>query len=184
MTATGFALLAIAVLIGAWAIASLVRVVRIVQDLRGPRVVTCPRTGLPVGVEVDLRHAVATGLRSHVPGVRLSTRSRWTGCGRCDDVCVRQATDPASTPRAIVARGVTGKPCAFCGRAIECTAFLDHYAAFLQPDGSTIEWPEVPPGRLRETIATRPVVCWNCHIAETFRRRYPELVTDRPWRRG
>jgi len=23
--------------------------------------------------------------------------------------------------------------------------------------------------------------CWNCHIAETFRRRFPDLVVDRPW---
>jgi hypothetical protein len=63
-------------------------------------------------------------------------------------------------------------------------AFLDHYAAFLQPGGRTIEWPQVPPERLRDTIEACPPVCWNCHIAETFRRMHPELVTDRPWPRG
>jgi len=23
-------------------------------------------------------------------------------------------------------------------------------------------------------------VCWNCHVAETFRRLYPEMAADRP----
>jgi len=40
----------------------------------------------------------------------------------------------------------------------------------------------LPPERLRATISNHPPVCWDCHIAETFRRTYPELVTDRPWR--
>jgi hypothetical protein len=77
---------------------------------------------------------------------------------------------------------LTGTPCAFCRRPIVQTAFLDHYAALLQPDGTTVEWPAVAPERLRGALSTDPPVCWDCHIAETFRRLYPELVTDRPSR--
>jgi hypothetical protein len=183
MTATTYVIAALVVLIGVWGIARLVHVIRIVLALRGPRVVACPETGQPTGVTVDLRYAVRTGLRQHTPCVRVRACSRRTERGRCSESCVSQAADSASTPRAIVTGGVTGQPCAYCRRAIAHVAFLDHYAAFLQPDGSTIEWPQVPPERLRDTIAARPPVCWDCHVAETFRRKYPELVTDRPWPR-
>jgi hypothetical protein len=184
MTATDGAIVGLAIVTGGFAIDRVVRAIRIVRALRGPRVVACPDTGMAAGVKVDLLYAVRTGLRHHAPCVRLTACSRWAERGRCAEACVSQAADRASTPRAIVARGVTGQPCAYCGRTIEHVAFLDHYAAFLQPDGSTIEWPEVPPERLRDTIAARPPVCWNCHIAETFRRTHPELVTDRPWPRA
>ena len=184
MTATTYAIAALVILVGVWGIARLVHVIRIVRDLRGPRVVACPETGLATGVTVDLRYAVQTGLRHQTPCVRVRACPRWAERGPCKESCVSQAADSRSTPRAIVTRGVTGQPCAYCGRAIEHVAFLDHYAAFLQPDGNTIEWPQVPPERLRDTIAARPPVCWDCHIAESFRRKYPELVTDRPWPRA
>src|SRR6266576_3849706 len=43
-----------------------------------------------------------------------------------------------------------------------------------------LEWNEIPLEHLQQTLSTHWPVCWNCHIAETFRRRHPELVTDRP----
>ena len=110
----------------------------------------------------------------------LRTCSRWSERGRCDGPCADEAAAAASSTRAIVDRAIRGKPCAFCGKSIERTAFLDHHAAFLLADRTTVEWPDVAPELLRETIASRAPVCWDCHIAETFRRRFPELVTDRP----
>ena len=92
-----------------------------------------------------------------------------------------EATAPASTPRAIVEHALTGKACVFCGKAIEHVAFLGHYPGLLQADGTTIAWPDVPLDRLRESLGSQAPVCWDCHVAETFRRRYPGLVTDRPW---
>jgi hypothetical protein len=184
MAMATYATVALAIGIGVLATAALVHALRVIRDLRGPRVVMCPDAGLAVDVRIDLRHAVKTALRQDVPRVRLRACSRWAQYGRCDERCAGQAADPASSPRAIVTRGLTGQPCAFCRRPIAYVAFLDHYAAFLQPDGSTIQWPQVPPERLRDTIAARPPVCWDCHIAETFRRTHPELVTDRPWPRG
>jgi hypothetical protein len=61
-------------------------------------------------------------------------------------------------------------------------AFLDHYAALRLEDGTTVAWPDIEPERLRHTLAAHAPVCWDCHIAETFRRLYPALVTDRPAR--
>jgi hypothetical protein len=161
-----------------------VRALRIARQMRGARVVSCPETGHLAGVAIDVRHAVASGLIGHAPHVRLCACSRWSERGRCDEPCAWEAADPGSTTRAIVERALTGKACVFCGKRLEGVAFLDHYVALLQPDLTTIEWPQIPAERLRESLINQPPVCWNCHVAETFRRRYPELVTDRPWIRA
>jgi hypothetical protein len=172
-----------------------VRALRIVRNVHGARVVTCPETGHPAGVAIDVRHAVTSGFfggagraflgwRPPAPDIRLRGCSRWSTRGRCDERCVWEAAEAGSTTRAIVERALIGKPCAFCGKRLERVAFLDHYAALLQPDRTTIEWPEIPAEHMRESLMTQPPVCWDCHVAETFRRQYPELVTDRPWRRA
>lgn len=170
----------LAALACAWAAWDATRTLRIARQLRGARVVTCPETGLPAVVAIDVRHAVASGLGERLPQLRLRACSRWVDRGRCDEPCLCEAAAPASTPRAIAERALTGKACVFCRTPIERVAFLDHYAALRQLDGTTIAWPDVPPERLRQSLITQQPVCWDCHVAETFRRRYPELVTDRP----
>jgi len=47
-----------------------------------------------------------------------------------------------------------------------------------------VQWNEVTPDKLPELFATHLPVCCNCHIAETFRREYPERVVVRPGNRG
>jgi hypothetical protein len=181
---TAFVVVLLALLSAAIAVWTAVRALRIAAQVRGARVVTCPETGRPAGVAIDVRHAVRSGLGAHAPGLRLRACSRWSERGHCDELCVWEAADPGSTTQAIVERALAGKGCVFCGKRLERVAFLDHYAALLQPDRTTIEWPQIPVDRLRESLATQQPVCWDCHVAETFRRRYPELVTDRPWIRA
>jgi hypothetical protein len=161
-----------------------VRALRIVRQVRNARIVTCPETGHPAGVAIDVRHAVVSGLAAHAPDIRLRACSRWSERGRCDEPCVWEAADPGSTARALVERALIGKACVVCGKRFERVAFLDHYAALLQPDRTTIEWPQIPAEHLRESLLRQPPVCWDCHVVETFRRRYPDLVTDRPWNRA
>jgi len=48
--------------------------------------------------------------------------------------------------------------------------------------GRTFEWHEVRPEKVPESLATHQPVCWNCHIAETFRRQFPQLIVERPER--
>ena len=48
-------------------------------------------------------------------------------------------------------------------------------------EGVTVEWSDFRPEALPEVLATHWPVCWDCHIAETFRRKYPKLVVDRTW---
>ncbi|MFZ0136552.1 MAG: hypothetical protein WAK89_05815, partial [Candidatus Sulfotelmatobacter sp.] len=49
----------------------------------------------------------------------------------------------------------------------------------LKADHQTIEWKELRPEQLPEVFSTHRPVCWNCHVAEKFRRLHPELVVDR-----
>jgi hypothetical protein len=174
----------LAAVVCAWAAWDVARALRIARRLRGPRVVTCPETGRPAVVAFDVRHAIASGLGERAARLRLRACSRWTERGPCSEPCMCEAAAPASTPRAIVEETMKGQPCAFCRKPIEQVAFLDHYPALLQSDGTTIAWPDVPLERLRDSIQSQRPVCWNCHVTETFRRSYPELVTDRPWTRA
>jgi hypothetical protein len=104
--------------------------------------------------------------------------SRWAERGRCDEACAADACAPESGVRRIAEWWYASKRCVYCSKPI-VAQFLDHYAALLTKEGVTVRWKEIPPERLREAFQTRHPVCWDCHIAETFRREYPELVTDR-----
>jgi hypothetical protein len=183
MTTTAFVLFLLVAFVAAWAVWDSSRALRVWRRLRGPRVVTCPVTGHPAAVHIDVAHAVATTLVERTPDLRLKQCSQWLTFGRCYKSCIGDAASEESTPRRIADRGLTGSLCAYCQRPIGNPAFLDHYAALMQPDGTTVEWPDVLPERLPEALSTNPAVCWNCHVAETFRRLHPELVTDRPWPR-
>jgi hypothetical protein len=33
-------------------------------------------------------------------------------------------------------------------------------------------------------LQTHLPVCWDCYIAQTFRRDHPDMVVYRPWRNG
>jgi hypothetical protein len=78
--------------------------------------------------------------------------------------------------------------CILCGKPFPQVDSYDHRAAFwydqkpafMKPDGQLVEWREVPVETLPQVLATHRPVCWNCLIAETFRRQHPELVVDRP----
>ena len=58
-----------------------------------------------------------------------------------------------------------------------------HRPGLLGPDQKTVEWRDVAPEVVPGALETHKPVCWDCHIAETFRREHPGLVTDRNWKR-
>jgi hypothetical protein len=82
--------------------------------------------------------------------------------------------------RALAHQFFTGRSCAMCGLAIAEPPFIHHPPALRAPDGLTIEWSQLAPDRLVAALETHDAVCWNCHVAEEFRRLYPDRVTDRP----
>jgi hypothetical protein len=156
-----------------------VLIVRVWQRYRGDRVVTCPETGHPAAVRIDAAHAAITTAAKGAADVRLAACSRWSSRGRCDELCLYEASDAGSTVAAMASRWYADTRCVFCRQPITDEPFVAHHPALVGPDGTTREWVDVEPEGLPDALRTGKPVCWNCHAAETFRRQYPSLVTDR-----
>lgn len=171
---------AIATIVGAltiWAVWFAARAWRVWRTKGGPRVVTCPETGRSALVTIDVALAV-TGT-SGSDAAPLCACSRWDERGPCAQPCLHQAHDAGTAPGALVRAWADGRACATCGRTLAPSGFGGHQPALLRTDGTTREWADVPPEQLPLALATSLPVCWNCHMASTFRRQHPELVTDR-----
>ena len=66
-----------------------------------------------------------------------------------------------------------------CGGPLVESRLAGHHIALLEPSGMTREWVDVAADRLPLALATCLPMRWNCHVAATFRRMRPDLVTDR-----
>jgi hypothetical protein len=166
-------------------LAFVVRFVRTYFALGGRTLVTCPETSEPTGVTVDAAHAAFTALAGG-PNLRLKDCNRWPEREGCGQECLAQieAAPENCLVRTILTKWYDGKKCALCGKPFGEINWLDHKPALMSPERLTTEWSDVPTEQIPKVLASHMPVCWNCHIAETFRHRYPELVVDRPWKPG
>lgn len=148
---------------------------------RGRRVITCPETQGPAAVDVAARHAALAASLGKTR-LELSHCSLWPEREGCGQACLAQieSAPEGCLARNILTRWYERKSCAFCRKAFGEIEWHDHKPALLGPDGITVEWSEIAAERIPEVLATHRPVCWNCHIVESFRRKFPELVTDRP----
>ncbi|MEX0878437.1 MAG: hypothetical protein WEB59_00720 [Thermoanaerobaculia bacterium] len=152
---------------------------------RGARVITCPEESCPAAVEVDVcRTAAAAAFGEHV--VRLKSCSRWPERQACGQECLAQieAAPAECLVRTMLVDWYRGSSCVLCGKEIGEIHWVEHKPALFTPERKTVEWDEVPAEKLPQVLATHQRVCWNCHIATTFRERFPGLVTERPARRA
>ncbi|HYL64981.1 MAG TPA: hypothetical protein VE077_20385 [Candidatus Methylomirabilis sp.] len=157
------------------------RYFRTYLKFRGQRIVSCPTTYSAAAVRVAAGRAALKSAAGH-DSLRLCECSRWDGPPRCDQHCLEQIKE---APEAclvwnIMSRWYEGRTCAYCHRPFKNIHWHDHPPAMVDSERKTIQWNEVAADRLQETMRTHVPVCWNCHIAETFRRVHPELVVDRP----
>ena len=148
---------------------------------RGERLVVCPETQKPAAVGVDAGRAARGALAGNLK-VRLSDCSRWPEREGCGQDCLSQVEADPETCMVwnIVARWYADKTCALCGKPFGEIHWHDHRPALLDAEMRTVQWTEVAPEKLPEVFATHWPVCWNCHVAESFRRQHPERVVDRP----
>ena len=155
--------------------------VRAFFRFRGKRLVTCPETHKPAAVEVAAKEA-GLGAFFNEPTLHLDQCSRWPERQDCGQDCLDQieADSQSCLVWNIVSKWYEGKVCVFCHKPIAPLHHVDHAPALLGPDFRTTEWKGIRPEQLPEIFQTHQPVCWNCHVAETFRRLHPELVTDRP----
>jgi hypothetical protein len=174
-------------LVAAVAVATfVVRYVVAWAQLRGTRVLVCPETSTPVGAELQVGKAAFAVALGQQPTLHLSDCTRWPERAGCDQACLHQLDGaPAGCKlRSILDDWYQKRSCAFCRKGFTHINWTDHEPALLTPELQTIEWSEVDPTRLDEILRTHLPVCWNCHIAESFRREHPELVTDRDQKPG
>ncbi len=159
------------------------RYLRAYFRLKGKMLVTCPETNEPVAVEPDTGYAALTEVLGE-RNLRLRDCTRWPEHADCGQACLTQIEHAPEhcLVRNLLADWYRGKPCVYCGKPFGEIRWHDHKPALRRPDGVTVEWHEIAVEALPEVLNTHQPVCWNCHIAETFRRTHPELVTDRPAR--
>ncbi len=151
------------------------------RKYRGKRLVTCPETGRPVAVDIDVGHAALSMLLGNPPDLRLSNCTRWPERRDCGQGCLSQieAAPEDCLVRNLLARWYAGKKCVLCGKALDHLDWLHHRPALMSPERITYEWRDIPPETLPQVLGTYQPICWDCHIAESFRREFPDLVTDR-----
>jgi hypothetical protein len=152
---------------------------------RGQRLVTCPETLKPAAVHVNLGN-VARKAAIGKEQVRLDQCSRWPERQNCGQECLGELqADPGSClVWNIVGAWYKGKSCAYCQKPFVEMHWHDRHPALLAPDRTAKQWNGIPAEKLPEVFETHLPICWNCYIAETFRREHPELVLNRSWDRG
>lgn len=154
--------------------------VRAFFTYRGDRLITCPESHTREAVEVAAGEA-AVGAFLNEPTLRLKECSRWPERENCGQDCLQQIE---SNPEGclvwnIVSKWYEGKRCVLCRKEFAPLHHLDHVPALLGPDFRTTEWKDFSAQDLPNVFRTHQPVCWNCHVAETFRRLHPDLVVDR-----
>ncbi len=159
------------------------------QRFRGKMLVTCPETHQTTGVALDAEHAALTAFQGE-PDLRLKECMRWPERQNCGQECLAQIelSPENCLVRTMLAHWYQGRVCVFCGKPFQQVDSYDHHAVFLydqkpvllSPEGRLVEWLEVPVDTLPQVLTTYQPVCWNCFVAETFRRKYPELALYRP----
>lgn len=161
------------------------RAARAFGTFRGERLVICPETHRPAAVRVAAG-AAAVEAAVRKPHLKLSECSRWPEREACGQECLSQIEEAPQDCLVwnIVTKWYEGRECAYCRKPFGQIEWHDHRPALMNAERKTVQWTEVPPENLPDVLATHWPVCWDCHIAETFRREHPDLVVDRPMKKA
>lgn len=147
---------------------------------RGTRVVTCPETSLPVGVDVDVKHAVGSASTGHLD-LRLRDCTRWPERQNCGQECLAQihASPEGCLAQNILANWYAGKTCHFCREAFGTIAWADRKPGLLSPQHRVLSWEEVPADTIPDVLKSHDPVCAHCLVTEKFRQQHADLVVER-----
>jgi hypothetical protein len=178
--------LLIAIIVTAAALCFGIRwLIRSSSRYRSPRIVTCPETERPAIVEVDSLHASLTSTVG-LPDIRLKDCSRWPIKEQCGQECLMDldVAPDRCLVSGVLMRWYRDRNCVYCRKAFPELHWVDHRPALLSADGNLVGWNEVTLDKLRNVLETYSPVCWDCYIAQDFRRDHPDLVVFRPWQNG
>ena len=80
----------------------------------------------------------------------------------------------------LLKRFFDGKECAICKRPIPPVHRGGLKPGLLNPaTHETYSWDQIPHANLSEALKTHLPLCSACEVAESFRRRFPNLAVDR-----
>lgn len=163
------------VLFGIWYVA------RAYRRQRGEQFIICPETNRPAVVKVDAVHAALTSVVGQ-PEMRLRDCTRWPQKKDCGQECLLQVeTAPEEClVNSVLGKWYKGRACAYCGRRFAEINWSEHKPALRSPEKQLVEWRDVQIEKVFDVMKTHRPVCWNCFVAESFRRDFPQLVVDRP----
>lgn len=152
-------------------------VIRRVLAYRGARLVECPENKETASVKVGAARLALGG------DWRLVDCSRWPERHACGRECLSQIERAPEDclARTVVARWYEDKSCAACGKPLGQIDWHERKPAVIDEAGRARPWTDVAPETLPQVLATHRPLCFDCYVAETFRREHPELVLDNPW---
>ena len=146
----------------------LCRISRAYRTFRGVRVLACPENQQAAAVELGNWRIVLTALLARpVPEVRNC--SRWPERRHCDQSCVRdiQGTPRAALVETIVANWCQYNACSCCGAPLAKLHVGAHRPHLINRELKILEWKEIPPQELLQTLRSCEPVCDTCLVAET-----------------
>lgn len=157
------------------------RLARTFSKVRGARTVSCPETGNPTVVKIDAIRATLTSSLGD-PHIRLQDCSRWPHKRDCGQECLvnLDVAPEECLVSSVLMRWYNGKICIYCSKKFEKLNWVDHRPALRTPEGELVEWRDVSVKKVSDALQTYLPVCWDCYIAQSFRRDHPELVVIRP----
>ncbi|HSE50185.1 MAG TPA: hypothetical protein VLA96_13345 [Terriglobales bacterium] len=149
---------------------------------RGTRLVVCPETRDYASVTINAKQAALKSLEGK-NYLRLEDCNRWQEREKCAEPCLNQIVESADgcLVRTYVDNFYRGKHCAICRKPFLDVGWTEHLPAAIDDNGNTVTWDRVPVPQLPKFLTSHMPVCWDCHVAATFRRQHSDMVTDRPW---
>jgi hypothetical protein len=147
----------------------------------GDRILICPETGQAQAVRVDARHAASTALAGEAL-LRLDSCTRWPERRDCGQECLAQIeTAPdGCLVRSRLERWYAGARCCLCGDVFAPIPWFDRKPGLRSPEGRAVSWEEIRPAELPILLSTHRPLCFDCLVAETFRRRFPDRIVEDP----
>lgn len=162
-------------------LAMVVAFIELYAHYRGKRIVTCPETNAPAGAKINAALAAGTWLVTQ-PRFVVTACSRWPERAGCDQACAPQveASPEETLVRSIVGKWYGARNCTYCSQPIREIGGAAVAPALLGPDGELRAWKDIAPEDLPHVLASSVAVCARCELAEDFRRRFLDRVTERP----
>jgi hypothetical protein len=131
--------------------------------LTSHRMLTCPETGQPARVQLDIGYRLRTLLGGH-ERLRLQSCARWPERQICGQECLLQVDLNPEIMERVLRTWYEGKMCALCSQKLQEQDWRRGRFSALDEEGRFFCANELPLRELPKTIGRYRPVCWSCHL--------------------